>query len=217
GSLTCVSAAAAMDLPLRAVPRSAHIALPANRGSSRSPLVRAAEIHRDRHVVAPSGPLVPAPLALAHASRCLPVPEVVALMDAALARGLVTTEELRRYRPRSGVVPFEHAVRLADGTAQSFPESLARVALRGAGLSVRSQVLLPGVGRVDFLVEDTVIVEIDGRAYHSDPAQFLADRRRDRASLRLGYATLRFAAVEVLASTDELTSQVVEVVRRRAA
>src|SRR5690606_15540949 len=42
GSLTCVSAAAAMDLPLRAAPRAAHIALPANRGSSRSPLVRAA-------------------------------------------------------------------------------------------------------------------------------------------------------------------------------
>lgn len=215
GVLTCVSAAAALDLPLRVAPRAPHVALPQDRGTLRSPQMRDVVIHRDRHVERGTDPrCLPVPLALAHATGCLPVPDAVALMDAAMHRGLVHPGELRKFRPRVGVVRFEHAVRLADPSAQSLPESLARVALRSAGLDVRTQVSLPAVGRVDFLVEGLVIVEIDGRAYHSDPVQFAEDRRRDRQALLLGYPTLRFTANEILRSTRELTATVRNAVHR---
>ncbi|UPU87515.1 endonuclease domain-containing protein [Demequina sp. TMPB413] len=55
-----------------------------------------------------------------------------------------------------------------------------------------------GIGRVDLMVGDAVVVEVDGRHYHSDPIAFVADRRRDRALQELGFRVLRFAASEVL-------------------
>ncbi len=218
GVLTCASAAAMLGLPLRDRPRAPHIALPQNRGSLRLPPPPGTVIHRDQHIVSGSDPRsIPLPLAIAHATHCLPLPESVALMDGALNRKLVRLEDLRTYRPAVGVVDFERAVRLADGSAQSFPETLARLALRTAGLSFETQAYVPGVGHVDFLVEGLVTVEIDGRAYHSDSAQFREDRRRDREVLARGLLPLRFTADEVIASTLELETTVAATVTRARA
>lgn len=76
-----------------------------------------------------------------------------------------------------------------DGLAESGVESLVRVALRDAGLSVESQVRIAGVGRVDLLVEGQVIVEVDGREWHRD--QQSRDYRRDLEATKRGYSVIR--------------------------
>lgn len=48
-------------------------------------------------------------------------------------------------------------------------------------------------GRVDVLIEEwKVIVEADGRAWHTRVADFEYDRWRDNEALRHGYTTVRF-------------------------
>jgi very-short-patch-repair endonuclease len=48
--------------------------------------------------------------------------------------------------------------------------------------------------RVDFLVNEWLIVEIDGAAYHSSPEAMARDRIRDRHLEGLGYSVLRIPA-----------------------
>jgi very-short-patch-repair endonuclease len=76
-------------------------------------------------------------------------------------------------------------------------ESGMRVLLLDAGLGpVRSQVHVPRVGWVDLLVQERVVVEVDGYAVHRD--RFSEDRRRDAELARLGHVVLRFTYEQVL-------------------
>ncbi|MCB2411874.1 DUF559 domain-containing protein [Demequina sp. TTPB684] len=75
---------------------------------------------------------------------------------------------------------------------------------------------IPGVGRVDLLVEGKVVVETDGRATHALTAAFDADRRRDRSALLAGYLVMRFGYADVMGDVGALVEQVVAVVRGAA-
>ena len=92
------------------------------------------------------------------------------------------------------------ATRLAHevtGLADSGLESIFLVRLAPWGLDIRQQVVLAG-RRVDFLIGDLLVVQVDGHAHHSSPA----DRGRDvahDAELRLrGFSVLRFTYAQVL-------------------
>lgn len=87
--------------------------------------------------------------------------------------------------------------RMASGAAESPPETVARVAMVTAGLSVREQVAVSGVGRVDFVVEDSLVVEVDGWAFHGSRDAFEADRARDRLLLARAMPVMRFTAKQV--------------------
>jgi very-short-patch-repair endonuclease len=135
-------------------------------------------------------------------------------MDAALRRGLVTLREIdecgigderRRTWVRSHASP----------TAQSLAETYARVTMREAGLDVRAQARIRGVGSVDLLVEGALIVEVDGRSYHSDERQFALDRQRDRTAALQGLTTVRFTHSEVVKSVFEVVEEVVALLWRR--
>lgn len=161
---------------------------------------------RDARPVAPG-------IALRHATTCLPFAESVALVDAAVGRGLVRLADLGADRPRKGRFRFERMLRAADGRSGSLPESLMRVALLAAGLAVETQVGLHGVGRVDLLVEGLVVVEVDGFAFHSDRAAFAEDRRRDRAIQALGLPVLRFTYHDVVFDRPRVVQEVAALVR----
>jgi len=157
GVLTCVSVLAAARLPLRDPPTVPHVAVPSTRGT-RSGVVQ-------HWLDTPAGALKASiPMAVAHAYRCLPMPEWIAVLDGAVCAG-VHPADIRRHAPTRATFGFESGLRAVDPRSQSLPESLLRVALRGAGLRAEPQVSIAGVGRVDFLVEG-VIVEVDGFAYH---------------------------------------------------
>lgn len=63
---------------------------------------------------------------------------------------------------------------------------------------MHSQVwVAPGI-RVDLMIGERLIVEVDGREHHSDPVAFERDRVRDARLSALGYRVLRFSYNQVM-------------------
>ncbi|WP_081813775.1 type IV toxin-antitoxin system AbiEi family antitoxin domain-containing protein [Microbacterium sp. CH12i] len=99
-------------------------------------------------------------------------------------------------------VTLRWLVGFARADADSGLESLVRLRLHRLGISVRTQVHIRGVGEVDFVIGDRLIIEADGKENHDDAATspdepVLSSRRhkdllRDARAAALGYETLRF-------------------------
>lgn len=98
--------------------------------------------------------------------------------------------------------------------AESGTESMVRLRLRRLGIRVDTQVVIPGIGRVDLLV-GRLIIEVDGARYHSDPESFENDRRRDRRAVQLGYTVIRLSYRQVLYEWADVERDILDVVRRR--
>ncbi len=134
--------------------------------------------------------------ALVEAMRCQPPIEAIATLDSALHRGLIDEPALAEVRQR---LPKRLRVlcKLVDARAEAGGESIMRLLLRKLGCQVESQVEIPGVGRVDFLVDGWLIVECDSQAHHSTWEHQRRDRRRDQAAAARGYATFRPIAEDI--------------------
>ena len=212
GLVTCVSAAVARGLPVLHRPVVPHLALAAHQAAPRPGVLPAGSVlHWDAGVeVRPHdrGTFAPMAVAAAHVLRCLPPWEAIGTVDAALNRGLVSQVELAAQRPRTGKAAFDRLVRAVDARSQSLSETIARLALVDAGLLVEPQVFIEGVGRVDLLVEDLAVVELDGLTYHQARAQFREDRRRDRVLQLIGVPVLRFTFDDAVHGSGRLVAEV---------
>ena len=140
--------------------------------------------------------------ALADASRCLERRAWMASVDSALRRGELSQAALHTLRQRVNAAARRDLKRV-DARAESGLESIVRVLATDLGLRVRPQVRFRGVGRVDLVVEDWVVVETDGAAFH-DVSMSAADRRRDamltamnRTVLRPGYSLIVYDTATV--------------------
>ena len=89
-------------------------------------------------------------------------------------------------------------LREASGASESGTESVAAFRMRAAGIVFRQQVRISGLGRVDFLVGERLILEVDSNEFHDQPSHRLADLRRDAHSTVLGLRTLRLDYQQVL-------------------
>lgn len=139
--------------------------------------------------------------ALAQAVRCQSPRDAVATLDSAWHHGIVDEAGIAAVflrLPRR----FRRLRALLDRRAESGPETLVRLMLRGLGCVIEVQVPLDGVGRVDLLVDGWLIVECDSRAHHSSWEQRKRDMRRDLAAAALGYTTVRPLAEDILATPD---------------
>ncbi|GAB2842492.1 hypothetical protein GCM10027024_16780 [Microbacterium insulae] len=141
--------------------------------------------------------------ALAEAVRCQGPREAIATLDSALHLGFIEDTELglvfERLPRRYGVLRGLIDVRCESGT-----ESLMRLVLRTLGCVVDVQVVIRGVGRVDFVVDGWLIIECDSEAFHSSWEQVKRDKRRDLAAAALGYTTVRVIAEDIFFRRDEV-------------
>jgi very-short-patch-repair endonuclease len=96
-----------------------------------------------------------------------------------------------------------------DGVCESGTESVLWFHTRGWGLPLFRQQHIAGVGRVDFRLGRALIVEVDGAAYHTDPAAFERDRHRDALLSALGYRVLRFSYFQVMFAWPEVEAALV--------
>lgn len=135
--------------------------------------------------------------AVLQAVRCQPPRAALATLDSALHRGVLHPHDLEEL---FASLPKRHAVlrTLIDARAESGTETLVRLMLRTIGASFDVQVQIPGVGRVDFLVDGWLIVECDSRQFHSAWEDQRRDRWRDQAAAALGYATYRPIAEDIM-------------------
>jgi very-short-patch-repair endonuclease len=114
--------------------------------------------------------------------------------------------------------------RMAEGYVP--PESelealLAGLLARLSGVSVVRQARFPWrqdlPNRVDFLLPDhNLIVEADGRRWHTRLANFDNDRLRDNVALANGYRTMRFTWTHLHDGPDESLSLVRQTIDRAA-
>ena len=136
----------------------------------------------------------------------------------ALRRGLVSIDQLRSGLRRTGQ---RHGLSrawsvVADVAAGAHSEAEVRVhhVFRRAGVvgwTANTPVFdVDGmIGIVDVLfAEQRVIVEIDGRAYHSDDGAFQRDRTRQNRLIGAGYRVLRFTWDDVVARPEKVVAQV---------
>ena len=112
-----------------------------------------------------------------------------AALESALRQSLVDDQARERLK-LSLPAGFRWLVDFARTDADSGLESLVRLRLRRYGLALTPQVAVPGVGVVDFVIGDCLIVEADGDT-HDGPSRH-RDRVRDAAAMALGFITLRF-------------------------
>jgi very-short-patch-repair endonuclease len=76
--------------------------------------------------------------------------------------------------------------------SESGLESIVRQRLLAIGIEVNQQVYIEGVGRVDMVVRDSrVVIEIDGRTFHSATEPFENDRRRGAELAARKYARIQ--------------------------
>jgi very-short-patch-repair endonuclease len=220
-SLGCVTACEHWGLPVWENHDVPHLVVPRGRSSSRRntrELTRAV-VHRTSTPL-PNRLWVPVAQAIDQAGWCTsPVGQLV-LVDAALHAGVLMPGDLAHFEERDAR-RRAWLGRVASGAAESPLETVARASLVTAGLAVREQVVVPGVGRVDLVVEDAVAVELDGWEFHRSREAFERDRARDRLLLARSVPVMRFTARELRERPQALVEQVAEVagraVRRDAA
>jgi len=149
-------------------------------------------------------------------ARCLPAREVVATVDSLLYLGVMTLGHIREAfagLPSRCVALLEQV----DPRAESGSETFMRLLLRELGACFEVQVVISGVGRVDFLVDGFLIIECDSRAHHEGWAKQRDDRRRDLAAAHRGYVTLRVLAEDLFHNPDRVASAVRSLLVARSA
>lgn len=214
GRLGCVSAVGLHGLWVPPERQVTHVRLLARSRTARPrlPGIRWCPAHGSR-AVADHGIVDPLPIALASAARCVTAEHFVAILDSALHRRLCTVADLQDWL---ALCPLT-VRRLIDrtGPAESGSESLVRFRLESLNIALRSQVRIAGVGRVDFLIGDRLVIEVDSLAHHTDLASYHRDRERDLALAALGYERIRITYHQVMDRWDWVLSRILTIIRRR--
>jgi very-short-patch-repair endonuclease len=155
---------------------------------------------------------------LIHSLRCLPAVESLVMVQCAAQRGDITVEFLRRKLPGNRNARARAVMDSVILRADSPLEVLANFHFRQAGLHLRMHVELPGVGEVDFLIEECLVVETDGGS-HLEPRQVKKDRKRNNATVIGGRLGLRFGYDDVVNHPQRMVAEVMAVLelRRRGA
>lgn len=129
--------------------------------------------------------------AIRHLALCQPANIAYAIVESALRDGALSPEE---WRAVLATLPARLRLLLGPAARLSGSGSESEFAFRARAIGVpfRQQVII-GTDRVDFLLADGRIVEIDSRAFHDQ----LRDHRRDARTRALGRETLRFSYDQV--------------------
>lgn len=206
--LTCLSAAPTYRLWMLHDTTSVHL----SPGHKRAPAGTVAH-GRCPHPRHPWLPVAGLADVLIHAIRCLPEAEALVMLQSATQRGDVTVEFLRRKLPGNRNARARAVLDSLIPRADSILEVLANYHFRRAGLHVRRHVELPGVGEVDFLIEESLVVETDGST-HLEPRQVKKDRKRNNATVVGGRIGLRFGYDDVVHHPERMVAEVLAVLEQ---
>lgn len=160
--------------------------------------------------------VAPVEHSLVHAFTCHGEEFFFAAFESAWNRRLIGRDVRARIR-RALPASARWLVDLARDDAESGLESLVRLRLHLLGIRVRTQVDIDGVGRVDFVIEDRIILEADGKVNHASSTQRHRDLSRDAVASRLGYETLRFDYALIIHEWDTVIAAITAALARARA
>jgi len=98
--------------------------------------------------------------------------------------------------------------------ADSLLEVLAHTHFTRAGLRVQMHVDIPGVGEVDCLVNECLIVELDGGT-HLEGKQVKKDQYRNNAGMGRGLLSLHYYYADVVHHPERMVAEVMAVLFNR--
>lgn len=99
--------------------------------------------------------------------------------------------------------------------SESGTETRVRLFYERRGVRVRSQVQIPGIGRVDLLVGRSHIVECDSTAHHTGEKNYARDRDRDLAASDLDFTGTRLTWEQVFLTWDTTRASLSHELSRR--
>lgn len=106
----------------------------------------------------------------------------------------------------------QHSLRFFDPLAESGSETRVRMYLQQQRVPVKSQVAIPGVGRVDLLVGESLIIECDSEKHHKHNDE---DYRRDMSARALGYTTVRLTYWQIFHDWDNTREHLFRMLRTK--
>ena len=142
---------------------------------------------------------------------CRGVETFFAALESALRQKLISPAQRATLR---SALPLAHRwlVDFARTDADSGLESILRLRLHRHGITLASQVPIPGVGVVDFVIGDCLIIEADGATHGGDHRH--TDLVRDAVAMSLGFVTLRFDSALILHEWDLVEAAVLAAIGR---
>lgn len=152
--------------------------------------------------------------AILHLVTCVREDDAIVTIDSALNRGLLPVEELadlQALAPPGKRALFDRV----DGSSQSGLETKTRLSLRRRRVRVRTQVPVPGVGFVDEIVGDRLVLESDGYRYHGSFEQFREDRRRDLELARQEFLCIRLDNHQIMEDWPRTEEALLSLIRRQ--
>lgn len=224
GRLGCVSALAlhgAWSPPERGM----HLVLPSHASGRRLTMRGLPDLavpHWHPKAAASGSAFAVAPIGLAveHLLVCEEPRFVVAVLDSLLQRRMIGSNRLAAIMA-AGPQRTRPLLHHLDPRAESGIESLVRFGLAVAGLPCRVQVVLRDRSRVDLMVDDWLVIEVDGREWHTGE-RFAHDQVRAATIMRDGLLVVRFAYATVVYDWDfvvdtvrDLTTQYAPIRTRR--
>ncbi|WP_235581787.1 endonuclease domain-containing protein [Rhodococcus sp. Leaf278] len=151
-------------------------------------------------------------------ATCLSTPDLEKFFDNAIDHHLPwrrVAELCHSAKGMHGMAAVRKQLRTCCPSTRSEPERVVARALaaRHFTMEINARVGKFYGDLVDFSAR--VIVEIDGREFHTDPATFNNDRRRQNELVLDGWLVLRYSAATALAELDRVVDEIITVVRRR--
>jgi very-short-patch-repair endonuclease len=194
------------------VPRTAsRLASPDDRGTSLDAVRDLVCVHYAAHPAAPRG-CDDIERAVVEMFRCADVRAAMVAFESALNQSLLRPWEVQSMRghvPGRCLRQFDRV----DSGAQSGLETLVRMLLFSRRVRYRTQVWIERVGRVDILIGDRLVLELDGARFHTGRA-FEDDRRRDFELVQADYLVVRITYRMVMEQWDDVAAGILKLVRR---
>jgi very-short-patch-repair endonuclease len=154
---------------------------------------------------------------ISHLVRCMDRNSAIVTIDSALNTVIRGRRVLSMQQLRTALAPLPpthgRILDLVDATSQSGLETLARLRLRARGIRVRTQVRIERVGRVDVLIGDRLVLELDSRSHHLGE-NYEKDRTRDLELFRQGFTVIRVSYWRVMFDWASIEEAILMAVRR---
>lgn len=204
GRLACMSAAQARGLWMPAF-SGLHVEVPPTASRLRTPALRSDVVP---HWNAPDGggdKISVGPAAcIRQVFVCQGFETGFVILESALRKGWLDEFDWFSLRHSLPLRIRDGAAR-ATRTSDSGTESLMKLLLISLRVPFRQQVVIEGVGPVDFLVGDCLVIEADSKQFHAD---LYRDRKKDAELSVRGYRTLRFMYSQVLYERDHVEAAI---------
>lgn len=140
--------------------------------------------------------------------------DLICVADSLVRRKLLSIDEMRAIAARYGA-PVRRVIDRVNDKADSGLETYVRLWLESKRIRFRQQVPVVIVnGRLDFLIGNQLVLEVDGAEHHSSRVDRQKDYTRDQILQSVGYIVFRVTYDDVIHDWDTVSARLLEMIRR---